>query len=60
MIDTMSENDGEARLRQSIDDSLKRVYDEALNQEVPERFTALLAQLRESEARKKRQDGGDV
>lgn len=60
MIDTMSEDDGKARLRRSIDDSLKRVYDEALSQEIPERFTALLARLRESEARKKRQDDGDV
>ncbi|WP_435165680.1 NepR family anti-sigma factor [Falsirhodobacter sp. 1013] len=29
-----------------IDDNLKRVYEEALEQDVPDRFTQLLAQLR--------------
>lgn len=31
---------------QQIDANLKRVYDEALEQEVPDRFTQLLAQLK--------------
>ncbi|MDH2326787.1 NepR family anti-sigma factor [Cereibacter sp. SYSU M97828] len=30
-----------------IDQNLKRVYDEALEQELPDRFTQLLAQLRD-------------
>jgi len=33
-----------------IDDNLKRVYQETLEQEVPDRFKKLLAQLREQEA----------
>ena len=34
-----------------IDENLKRVYHEALIAEVPDRFTRLLAQLREKEAK---------
>ncbi|WP_153010463.1 NepR family anti-sigma factor [Falsirhodobacter sp. alg1] len=40
------ERDNSASFRQ-IDENLKRVYDEALEQEVPDRFAQLLAQLRE-------------
>ena len=32
-----------------IDENLRRVYQEALNPEVPDRFLQLLAQLREKE-----------
>lgn len=32
-----------------IDESLKRVYQEALTKDVPDRFTRLMAQLREKE-----------
>ena len=39
------ERDKPAMLRQ-IDDNLKRVYEEALEQELPDRFTELLSQLR--------------
>lgn len=35
-----------------IDENLKRVYQEALEQDVPDRFTQLLAQLREKGVRK--------
>jgi hypothetical protein len=58
MVGAMTKDDDKARLRQSIDDNLKRVYDDALGQEVPERFTDLLNQLREAEARKKGQKEG--
>jgi len=34
-----------------IDENLKRVYQEALAQEVPDRFLQLLAQLREKEGK---------
>lgn len=34
-----------------IDENLKRVYQEALSDEVPDRFTKLLAELREKEAK---------
>ncbi len=60
MIEAMTKDDSEARLRQVIDESLKQVYDDALKQEVPERFLNLLAQLREAEAAKKQSEGGDA
>lgn len=34
-----------------IDENLKRVYQAGLTDEVPDRFTKLLAQLREKEAK---------
>jgi len=46
----MSENDLKAKVRQQIDQNLKRVYQEALEEDVPDRFKALLAQLREKDA----------
>ncbi len=45
----MSETDKKARLREQIDENLRRVYQEALEQEIPDRFKALLEQLRQSE-----------
>jgi Anti-sigma factor NepR len=40
------------RLKAQIDENLKRVYQEGLEAEVPERFKSLLAQLREKEGKK--------
>lgn len=43
---------GEARqqaLRAQIDENLRRVYEEALVQEIPDRFAELLSQLRQKE-----------
>lgn len=45
------ERDKPATLSQ-IDENLKRVYEEALDQELPDRFTQLLAQLREKGPKK--------
>lgn len=36
-------------MRQQIDENLKRVYTAAKSEEVPDRFTELLAQLRAKE-----------
>ncbi|SNX72431.1 hypothetical protein SAMN05878503_11269 [Cereibacter ovatus] len=36
-------------LQQQIDDNLRRVYEEALVQEIPDRFAQLLHQLRRKE-----------
>jgi hypothetical protein len=36
-------------LEHEIEANLKRVYDDVANQEVPDRFTQLLNQLREAE-----------
>jgi hypothetical protein len=48
----MAENDPKAKVRQQIDHNLKRVYQETLEEEVPDRFKALLAQLREKDVAK--------
>lgn len=48
----MGQDKDEPRLRAQIDENLKRVYDEALEAEVPDRFKLLLAQLREKEGKK--------
>lgn len=39
-------------MKHQIDENLKRVYEEALEQEVPDRFAQLLAQLREKGPKK--------
>ncbi len=51
----MTENDPKANLRQQIDQNLKRVYEDALTDEVPDRFKTLLAQLRDKDQAKKDQ-----
>lgn len=39
-----------AKVQQEIDENLKRAYGDVTQQEVPDRFTDLLAQLRAAEA----------
>jgi hypothetical protein len=48
MSSNMNETSGESRqaIREQIDENLKRVYAAALNQELPDRFRELLAQLK--------------
>lgn len=38
-------------LQQQIDQNLKRVYEEALKEEVPDRFKVLLERLRQNEGK---------
>ncbi len=47
----MSSEEKSAKLQNQIDENLKRVYQEALQEQVPDRFTELLAQLRQKEQR---------
>lgn len=49
MMNEMPSNPTKSSLRQQIDDNLKRVYDEALQEEIPDRFKQLLAQLKQKE-----------
>lgn len=49
MFNFMPNTDPKANLRQQIDQNLKRAYQDALSEEVPDRFKALLEQLREKE-----------
>ncbi len=45
----MADNKGKSRLHQQIDENLKRVYEEALSEDIPDRFKGLIAQLRAKE-----------
>lgn len=48
----MAHDKNEPRLWAQIDENLKRVYDEALEDEVPQRFKDLLALLRQKAVKK--------
>ena len=48
----MNQGKDNANLRSQIDQNLKRVYQEALEEDVPDRFKELLEQLRQKEDRK--------
>ena len=52
MWQDMAQNRDAPKLRAQIDENLKRVYDEALEEKVPDRFKDLLDQLRRKEAKK--------
>ncbi len=45
----MADSKGKSRLHQQIDENLKRVYEEALSEDLPDRFKDLIAQLRAKE-----------
>ncbi|QCO57202.1 transcriptional regulator (plasmid) [Pseudorhodobacter turbinis] len=45
----MPDSDPKAKLRLQIDRNLKRVYQEALDEEVPDRFKDLLSKLRDKD-----------
>ncbi len=45
----MADSKGKSRLQQQIDENLKRVYEEALSEDIPDRFKDLIAQLRAKE-----------
>ena len=48
----MADSKGKSRLHQQIDENLKRVYEEALSEDIPDRFKDLIAQLRAKEGGK--------
>ncbi|MFN3846016.1 MAG: NepR family anti-sigma factor [Paracoccaceae bacterium] len=48
----MSADNQKSSLRKDIDENLKRVYEDALKEEVPDRFKLLLEQLKAKEAQK--------
>lgn len=50
MSGIMSEEKPKSKIKEQIDQSLKRVYEDILNEEVPDRFKQLLAQLREKDS----------
>ena len=48
----MSGDNQKSSLRRDIDENLKRVYEDALKEEVPDRFKLLLEQLKAKEGKK--------
>lgn len=52
MTRNMADQAPKSSLRKDIDENLKRIYEDALKEEVPDRFAQLLAQLKAKEARK--------
>jgi len=49
-----------SKLNQQIDDNLKRVYADTVQEPLPERFTQLLDQLREKERGNSDEESGDT
>ena len=50
MYCAMTAERDKSKVHEEIDRNLKRVYEEALNQEIPDRFKKLLEQLKHPEA----------
>jgi hypothetical protein len=61
MYTDMSENNPKSAFRQQIDENLKRIYDEMLEEPLPDRMMQLLDQLRvKAEKRAPADETGDV
>lgn len=45
-MNLMKEDTSTAKLKEQIDENLKRVYQEALDEQLPDRFRDLIEQLR--------------
>ncbi len=60
MYSDMAENDPKSTVRRQIDENLRRIYDETLNEKIPDRLTLLLEQLRQNAGKEgaKDDDGG--
>jgi hypothetical protein len=52
MHQAMADERPKSKLQEEIDQNLKRVYHDALNQEVPDRFKQLLEQLKTRDVKK--------
>lgn len=52
MIEEMADEASKARLQREIDENLKRVYQDALKEDVPDRFKLLLEQLKAKEGKR--------
>jgi hypothetical protein len=48
-MNTKREDRRRAAIEQQIDENLRKVYEQDATQQIPDRFTMLLAQLREKE-----------
>jgi predicted house-cleaning noncanonical NTP pyrophosphatase (MazG superfamily) len=53
LAENMGKDVNKSALHQQIDENLKRVYQESLEEEVPDRFRLLLEELRRKQASEK-------
>jgi hypothetical protein len=51
MYSDMAENNPKSKVRRPIDENLRRIYDETLNEQIPDKLAQLLEQLRQRTAR---------
>lgn len=51
MFDSITQEYAKSRVREQIDENLKRVYENVQDEEVPDRFQDLLAQLMQKDQR---------
>lgn len=56
MYSDMADSNPKSTIRQQINENLRRIYDETLNEQIPDKLTQLLEQLRQKTA----QPGADV
>ena len=57
MYPDMAESDTRSKIRDQIDENLKRIYDETLHEAIPDRLTQLLEQLRRKTSGEADDDG---
>lgn len=53
MLNPMKNDHRKPSVQQEIDDNLKKVYEQALQEDIPDRFRDLLAQLRDREMKER-------
>ena len=52
MLETMTDSKDAASLNAAIDENLRKIYHEFLDEDIPDRFKLLLEELRKKEAAK--------
>ncbi len=52
MSEAMAAEPNKSKVQEMIDENLRRVYEDALKEEVPDRFKQLLEQLKQKEVKK--------
>jgi len=50
----MSNDEPKSNLERQIEENLRKVYQKTMNEDVPERFSALLEQLKQQESKNER------
>lgn len=60
MLGRMGDKRDKATLKSSIEENLRKVYQDLMAEEVPDRFKQLLDQLQKSQGAKVDPDGGDA